>query len=60
MKSLNVVSRSCKRVNGSSMCDLLLAVRMKHPGERNLYMVLDNAGYIKEFINIPTPAVRIL
>ena len=49
MKSLNVVSRSCKRVNGSSMCDLLRAVRMKHPGERNLYMVLDNAGYNRSY-----------
>ena len=26
MKTLNVVSRSCKRVNGSSMCDLLRAI----------------------------------
>ena len=31
MKTLNVVSRSCKRVNGSSMCDLLRAIRLKHP-----------------------------
>ena len=49
MTTLSVVSRSCKRVNGSSMCDLLRAVRMKHPGERNLYMVLDNAGYNRSY-----------
>ena len=59
MNTLSVVSRSCKRVNGSSMCDLLRAVRRKHPGERNLYMVLDNAGYIKEAINIPIEKLQI-
>ena len=31
MKTLNVVSRSCKRVNGSSICDLLRAIRLKQP-----------------------------
>ena len=49
MNTLNVVSRSCKRVNGSTMCDLLRAVRMKHPRERRLYMILDNAGYNKSY-----------
>ena len=49
MNSLSVVSRSCKRVNGSSMCDLLRAVRRKHPKEKNLYMVLDNAGYNRSY-----------
>ena len=29
------------------MSDLLRAVRRKHPKERNLYMVMDNAGYNK-------------
>ena len=49
MKSLSVVSRSCKKVNGQSMSDLLRAVRMKHPREKSLYMVMDNAGYNKSY-----------
>ena len=49
VNTLSVVSRSCKRVNGSSMCDFLRAVRKKHAKERNLYMVLDNAGYNRSY-----------
>lgn len=49
LSTLSVVSRSCKRVNGSSICDLLRAVRLKHPGERNLNMVMDNAGYKRSY-----------
>ena len=37
MKTLNVVSRSCKRVNGSSMCDLLRAIRLKHSKAKKIY-----------------------
>ena len=47
MKTLNVVSRSCKRVNGSSMCDLLKAIRLKHPKARKVHLILDNAPYNK-------------
>ena len=47
MKTLNVVSRSCKRVNGSSMCDLLKAIRLKHPKARKIHLILDNAPYNK-------------
>ena len=47
MKTLNVVSRSCKRVNGSSMCDLLRAIRLKHPKAKKIYLILDNAPYNK-------------
>ena len=47
MKSLNVVSRSCKRVNGSSMCDLLRAIRLKHPKAKKIHLILDNAPYNK-------------
>ena len=47
MKTLNVVSRSCKRVNGSSMCDLLRAIRLKHPKARKIHLILDNAPYNK-------------
>ena len=31
------------------MSDLLRAVRRRHPKERNLYMVMDNAGYNKSY-----------
>ena len=47
MKTLSVVSRSCKRVNGRSMCDLLRAIRLKHPKAREIHLVLDNAPYNK-------------
>ena len=47
MKTLNVVSRSCKRVNGSSMCDLLRAIRLKHPKVKKIHLILDNAPYNK-------------
>ena len=47
MKTLNVVSRSCKRVNGSSMCDLLRAIRSKHPKVKKIHLILDNAPYNK-------------
>ena len=49
INTLSVVSRSCKKVNGQSMSDLLRAVRKRHPKERNLYMVMDNAGYNKSY-----------
>ena len=49
INTLSVVSRSCKKVNGQSMSDLLRAVRRRHPKERNLYMVMDNAGYNKSY-----------
>ena len=47
MRTLNVVSRSCKRVNGSSMCDLLRAIRLRHPRAGKIYLILDNAPYNK-------------
>ena len=49
IKSLSVISRSCKRVNGSSMCDLLRVIRLKHPEENKLYLVLDNAPYNRSY-----------
>ena len=49
INTLSVVSRSCKKVNGQSMSDLLRAVRRRHLKEKNLYMVLDNAGYNKSY-----------
>ena len=47
IKTLNVVSRSCKKVNGSSMCDLLRAIRLRHPRARKISLILDNAPYNK-------------
>ena len=47
MRTLNVVSRSCKRVNGSSMCDLLRAIRLRHPETKKIHLILDNAPYNK-------------
>ena len=47
IKTLNVVSRSCKRVNGSSMCDLLRAIRLRHPEAKKVHLILDNAPYNK-------------
>ena len=49
IKSLDVVTRSCKRVNGHSMCGLLRAVRMRHLHEREIYMVLDNTPYNRSY-----------
>ena len=49
MRSLNVVSRSCKRVNGSSMCDLLRAIRLKHPKTKRISVIMDNAGYNRSY-----------
>ena len=45
VSTLNVVSRSCKSVNGSSMCDLLRAIRLRHPKARRICLIWDNAPY---------------
>ena len=50
INSLNVISRSCERVNSRSMCSLLRAIRAKHSVERNLYLVLDNAPYNRSYL----------
>ena len=47
IRTLSVVSRSCKRVNGSSMCDLLRAIRAKHLKSKEIHLILDNASYNK-------------
>ena len=49
VNSLNVVSRSCKRVNGNSMCDLLRAIRLKHSKVKKIHLILDNAPYNKSY-----------
>jgi len=45
INSLNVIARSCKTVNQSSICELLRAIRAKNPKEDKIYLVLDNAAY---------------
>ena len=45
INTMNVVSRSCDRVNKDSMCDLLKAIKMKNPDEKHIVLILDNAGY---------------
>ena len=47
LNTLNVVSRSCKKVNGRSMCDLLRAIRLRHPKARRICLIMDNAPYNK-------------
>ena len=47
LKTLSVVSRSCKRVNGHSMCDLLRGIRLRHSRREEIYLILDNAPYNK-------------
>ena len=49
IKSLDVISRSCEKVNKNSICDLLRAIRSKHPKERVLHLVLDNAPYNRSY-----------
>ena len=50
INSLDVVSRSCERVNKDSMKELLRAVRAKHPKrDKKLYLVLDNAPYNRSY-----------
>ena len=50
INSLSVISRSCESVDSRSMCSLLRAIRAKHPLERNLYLVLDNAPYNRSYL----------
>ena len=49
MNTLKVVSRSCKRVNGSTMKELLRAIRRKHPKAKRICVIMDNAGYNKSY-----------
>ena len=49
MNTLKVVSRSCKRVNGSTMSELLRAIRRKHPKAKRICVIMDNAGYNKSY-----------
>ena len=45
LDGLDIITRTCDRVNGDSICDLLKAIRRKNPKEKKLYLVLDNAPF---------------
>ena len=49
IKTLDVVTRSCEVVDKYSMCDLLKAVRLRHPLAKVLYLILDNAPYNRSY-----------
>lgn len=42
---LDIITRTCEKVNGDSICDLLKAIRAKNKGDERLYLVLDNAPF---------------
>jgi len=45
VEDLDIIARTCDRVNGASICDLLKAIRLKNPLEKKLTLVLDNAPF---------------
>jgi len=45
LNDLDIIARTCDKVNGDSICDLLKAVKRKNPFEKKLYLVLDNAPF---------------
>lgn len=45
LDNMDIISRSCERVNGDSICNLLKAIRFKNPEEEKLYLILDNAPF---------------
>lgn len=45
LDDLDIITRTCKKVNGDSICDLLKVIKKKNPLEKRLYLVLDNAPF---------------
>ena len=45
IRSMDVISRTCKTANQAAMRDLIRAIRRKNSEEKHLYLVLDNAPY---------------
>lgn len=45
IESLDVVTRTCERVNTSSICELLRAIRNKNPGGELIHLIMDNGAY---------------
>jgi transposase len=47
IESSEVVTRSCKWVNADSICDFLKALRNRNKSGEIIYLVIDNARYIR-------------
>lgn len=45
LDGLDVITRSFDTVNAQAMTQILVAIREKNPGVKNLYYILDNARY---------------
>jgi transposase len=45
IESLDVVTRTCDRVDAASICDLLRAIRNKSPSGEVIHLIMDNARY---------------
>lgn len=45
IESLDVVTRTCDRVNTSSICELLRAIRAKNPNGELIHLIMDNGAY---------------
>lgn len=56
IESLDVITRQSDRVNSSSICELLQAIRAKNPSGELIQLIMDNASYnrsskVKELAN---------
>ena len=47
INTMEVITRSSERINAGSTCTLMREIRRKHPEEKNITLILDNAGYNK-------------
>lgn len=45
IESLDVITRSCERVNAESICELLKAIRAKNPSGEIIHLIMDNGAY---------------
>jgi transposase len=45
IESLDVVTRSCERVNTPSICELLRAIRARNPSGELIRLIMDNGAY---------------
>lgn len=45
IETLDVVTRQCERVNTSSICELLRAIRAKNPSGELIRLIMDNGAY---------------
>jgi len=45
IENLDIITRTCDRVNSDSMCDLLKAIRAKNTAGEVITLIMDNASY---------------